>query len=300
MSAELETNTKVVLSADVVGSTALYESYGDARAQAMVNDCLAALKGYCAEHHGQAVAEIGDQLVALFVDPTDAASTASEIHAHLHEQYGKETGQRIRLRIGLHYGPLPPAGSILGSQTAKIADWASSKAKPEQTLATGALIEQLPRIFRAVSRYVDDETWDFVSLEHVQLHEVIWDVESITAFNGELPPRDENSYNAVTFTHGTQSVRVDTAHPVISIGRQAENDLVVDKDLVSRQHLSAQFSRGRCTITDNSTNGSMIRLDDGSKYELKRESFRLLGSGVVIPGMPEGDATAFEIRFRCE
>ncbi|MEE2983905.1 MAG: hypothetical protein VX929_11480 [Pseudomonadota bacterium] len=45
----------------------------------------------------------------------------------------------------------------------------------------------MPRLYRAVARYVDDETWDFISLEHVERYEIIWDVESITAYNGESP-----------------------------------------------------------------------------------------------------------------
>lgn len=162
------------------------------------------------------------------------------------------------------------------------------------------MIDQLPRLYRAVARYVDDETWNFVSLEHFELHEIIWDVESITAYNGEQPLRDAQSYGSVEFSYGDDSVILDTSRPVISIGRGSKNDLVVKKDLVSRQHLSAQFSRGRCTITDNSTNGSVIVMDDGERYELKRDSFRLMGVGTIVPGHPEGEELDFEINFRCE
>jgi len=299
VSAELDSNYKVVLSADVVGSTALYEAIGDSNAQAMMADCLNTLKRFCTNHQGTVLAEVGHQVVACFDDPTEAAAAPTEIHAELFESGAEQTRRMIRLRIGLHYGPLPTSGDVLSSGTAKIADWAAAKAKPEQTLATRAVIEQLPRIFRAVSRYVDDETWDFISLEHGELHEIIWDVESITAYNGEQPAREDNSYDHVEFSYGDQRVILDLARPVISIGRQKENDLVIEKDLVSRQHLSAQFSRGRCTITDNSTNGSTVRLDDGEQYELKRESIRVSGSGVVIPGMPDDAESGYEIRFRC-
>jgi len=74
---------------------------------------------------------------------------------------------------------------------------------------------------------------------------------------------------------------------------------VLASDLVSRQHLSAQFSRGRCTITDNSTNGSVVILDDGTRYELRRDSLRLRASGVIVPGNPDGAEARFAIRFRC-
>ena len=288
------------MSADVVGSTALYEAVGDQQAQAMVSQCLADMKQFCAENDGVSIAEVGDQVVALFSDPSQAASASSEIHVHLHEQYGHEKGARIRMRVGLHYGPVPESGDTMVSETVKIAMWAAGNAKPEQTLATRALIDQLPRIFRSVSRYVDDETWNFVSLEHVELYEIIWDVESITAYGGEQPTREDNAYSQVVFGYGNEEVTVDIARPVVSIGRHEENDLVIDKDLVSRHHLSAQFSRGRCTITDNSTNGSVIRTDNGEAYEIKRESFRLSGTGHIIPGRPGDEAGEYLIKYRCE
>ena len=299
MSARLDSNYKVIMSADIVGSTALYEAIGDARAQVLVADCLKTLKRHCVEHNGRVVAEVGDQIVAVFADPTQAAGAASEMHAELNDSQQGSDGPRIRMRIGLHYGSVHSNADTLVGETAKIAHWVGSNAKPEQTLATRAVIDQLPRLFRAVSRYVDDETWNFATLEHVELYEIIWDVEAITAYNGEKPPRDALAYDGVEFSYGEQIVRIDAAHPVISIGRGAQNDLVINKDLVSRQHLSAQFSRGRCTITDNSTNGSLVVAADGSRFEVKRESLRLLGTGIIIPGKPGPEDTAFAIKYRC-
>jgi hypothetical protein len=299
MSAKLETNCKVIMSADIVGSTALYEAVGDVRAQGLVAECLTTIKRQCVEHNGRVVAEVGDQVVAVFNDPSHAASAASEIHADRNDRNQRANAGRIRMRIGLHYGPVHSNADTLVGETAKIAQWCGSNAKPEQTLATRALIDELPRLFRAVSRYVDDETWNFASLEHMELYEIIWDVESITAYNGEAAPRDHHAYDAVEFSYGAQFIKVDVGRPVISIGRGTQNDLVINKDLISRQHLRAQFSRGRCTITDNSTNGSLVVNDDGTRLEVKRESLRLHGSGAIIPGKPEREDEAFAIRFRC-
>lgn len=301
MSAELKLDNRVMMSADIVGSTRLYETEGDARARELVASCLSSLKSLCDKHGGRVVAEVGDEIVAMFSDPGEAVGAASEIHAELHDQAEQDTDEspRLRLRIGLHFGPVPKGAELLRSETCRIANWAAGNAKPEQTLATRRVIDQLPRLFRAVSRYVDDETWNFVSLEHVELYEIIWDVESITAYNGEKPEQDAQAYDRVTFVHGDQTVVLDASRPVISIGRDTNNDLVVRKDLVSRQHLSAQFSRGRCTITDNSTNGSVVVAEDGNRYEIKRESFRLMGSGVIIPGHPENETSEFTIAFRC-
>ncbi len=299
MSGNVQSTSLVIMSADIAGSTALYEQVGDVEAQALVADCLKTLKSLCSDHQGRVVAEVGDQIVALFEDTTEAAAAASEMHAEMLEGHGRDGGPRIRMRIGLHFGPVTSGADALAGETAKIAHWVGSHAKPEQTLATKTTIDRLPRIYRAVSRYVDDETWNFISLEHVELYEIIWDVESITAYNGEAPSRDSQTCVAVEFTYNGQSVQVDASRPVISIGRGDKNDLIVGKDLVSRHHLSAQFSRGRCTITDNSTNGSCVVASDGRRIEFKRESLRLTGAGMIIPGKPGPEDIDYAIRFRC-
>jgi adenylate cyclase len=299
MSGILEIQKLVLMTADVAGSTALYEKIGDVQAQALVADCLQTIKTLCAAHEGQVLAEVGDQVVAQFAEPLQGAAAASEIHLEMHERHARDGDPRMRMRIGLHYGPGPTKDNILAGEIAKIAHWVGNHAKPEQTLATKALIDHLPRIYRAVSRYVDDETWNFISLEHVELYEIIWDVESITAYNGEAPSRDAQNYDAVEFSYDGRTVRIDSARPVISIGRGDKNDLVIGKDLVSRQHLSAQYSRGRCTITDNSTNGSLMVSKDDRRVEFKRESLRLTGEGHIIPGKPGPDEPGYAIKFRC-
>ena len=72
------------------------------------------------------------------------------------------------------------------------------------------------------------------------------------------------------------------------LGRGTANDMIVRSDLASRQHLSVQFSRGRRTTTDNSTNGTVIFVDpDGDVIKLKRDSHTLVGAGRTVLGQPD-------------
>ena len=285
--------------ADVAGSTAIYETLGDAEAQRVIALCLDVAKQCTAAHSGKVVAELGDEIMTVFADAGDAAAAACEIHAKLSETFARDSDERnLRMRIGLHYGPVSGRNDDMLSETAKIAHWAASNAKPEQTLGTAAVIDVLPGIYRAVSRFVDDETWNFISLEHVAIHEIIWDVEGVTAYSGEVPTLDSQKCVGVTFSIHDQSVTLNADRPVISIGRGTENDLIVRHDLASRQHLSAQFSRGRCTITDNSTNGTVIESTSGEDHDLKRDSFTLVGSGTIVLGHPGEVDDEDKVRFQ--
>ena len=288
----------VIMFADVVGSTRMYEELGDDEAQRIIGATLNTVRDICEAHHGAVKAELGDELMVVFGDAGDAAASACDVHVKIPERMAIEAPDTpIRMRIGVHVGQFSEDDS--GSETVKIAQWAASNAKAEQTLATEAVIDRLPRIFQAVSRYVDDETWNFVSIEHVTLHEIIWDVEGVTAFSGEKPTVGNDRCKKVMFEYMGQTVSLSADRPVISVGRGEQNDLIVQNDLVSRQHFSAQLSRGRSTITDNSTNGTVIVYTDGSNQPVKKETLPLQGKGKIIIGRPPKIDSSYIVNYEC-
>lgn len=291
---------QVIMFVDVVGSTALYEKLGDVTARRLIATVLARLTELITAKNGRVAAELGDELMCFFSYPADAAAAACDMHARIGDEFKlPTTGARMRLRIGLHFGSVQGHKDDLMSETAKIAHWAASNAKPDQTLATLSVIDSLPRIFRAVSRYVDDETWNFVSFEHVALYEIIWDVEAITAAVAESVITAPQRYSAVIFSLEGDTLSLSAERPVISVGRGSQNDLVVQQDLISRQHFTAQFSRGRCTITDKSTNGTCVIEDHGSPQIVRRETYPLSGSGMIVLGNPEQPTPSAAIRYEC-
>ncbi len=292
---------QIVMFADLVGSTSLYERLGDAEARRFTAEVLTRMKALVHEKHGRVAAELGDELMCFFAEPAAAAAAACEMHARISEEFVlPPTNTKQKLRIGLHYGSVVGDREDLKSETAKIAHWAASNAKADQTLATLSVIDALPRIFRAVSRYVDDETWNFVSFEHVALYEIIWDVEAITAASLEQVANADGRYERVSFSFGGDAVSLSSERPVISVGRGTQNDLIVKHDLISRQHFTAQFSRGRCTISDKSTNGTILVPDgDGTTVVIRRDTVRLQGSGHILVGAPEEANPGVSIYYEC-
>lgn len=292
---------QVVMFADIVGSTALYESIGDEAAREITARCMTRMSEVVQTHQGRVTAELGDEIMCFFVEPADAAAAACELHAKIAEAFpGDGNVPALKLRIGMHYGSVVGEKDDLMSETAKIAHWAARNAKAEQTLATVPVIDALPRIYRAVSRYVDDETWNFVSFEHVSLYEIIWDVEAVTAASVDQSRPEERRYELVSFSASGDAVVVSAERPVISIGRGTQNDLTVKNDLVSRQHFTAQFSRGRCTITDKSTNGTFVMSADGGRHEVRRDTFPLSGRGVIVLGSSRRHDDAVAIQYVCK
>jgi len=291
---------QVILFADIVGSTALYETIGDTLARELTGACLDLMKIVASERDGRVAAELGDEIMCFFDDPADAAAAACDMHARIEGAFpGDERSPPLKLRIGMHRGSVVGNREDLVGETAKIAHWAARNAKAEQTLATLPVIDALPRIYRAVSRYVDDETWNFVSFEHVALYEIIWDVDAVTVASASQTKPEEQRYQQVSFSSGSQTVVVDADHPVISIGRGAQNDLVLHNELVSRLHLTAQFSRGRCSITDKSTNGTFVAPATGGRQAIRHETCLLGGRGTIELGSAKRQGDFATLHYVC-
>jgi class 3 adenylate cyclase len=96
--------SQVVLFTDLRGSTALYSNIGDAPAYALVRDHFKILHDVVAANHGGAVKTIGDAVMAVFSDLSEALAAAAAMHQQLGQM---KTSQNIRLQLksALHVGP---------------------------------------------------------------------------------------------------------------------------------------------------------------------------------------------------
>ncbi|MES2582846.1 MAG: adenylate/guanylate cyclase domain-containing protein, partial [Pseudomonadota bacterium] len=54
-----------VLFADVVGSTKLYDTLGDATAKQMIDECLAVLRAVVLQYGGRVIKTIGDEIMCV-------------------------------------------------------------------------------------------------------------------------------------------------------------------------------------------------------------------------------------------
>jgi class 3 adenylate cyclase len=97
-----------VFFSDLRGSTAFYETYGDARAYHWVCEHFRVLFDAAARHNGTAVKTIGDGVMGVFGDPLEALHALHEALAGLAElnaQAGFLGEDALRLKVGLHVGP---------------------------------------------------------------------------------------------------------------------------------------------------------------------------------------------------
>src|SRR5262249_47513985 len=98
-----------LLFSDLKGSTALYQSIGDASAYHLVRDHFAFMARVIRDHEGAIVKTIGDAVMAAFVSPVQAVAAAIDIQrqtaAFNRESHVEDgTSPPIVIKLGVHSG----------------------------------------------------------------------------------------------------------------------------------------------------------------------------------------------------
>lgn len=87
---------------------------------------------------------------------------------------------------------------------------------------------------------------------------------------------------------------------VITIGRDAANDIVIDSPEVSRKHCRIVIQNDSYVLVDESTNGTYISPDQGAPFHIKRKMATLAGAGWIALGHlhERGDKRIVEFTVR--
>lgn len=96
---------------------------------------------------------------------------------------------------------------------------------------------------------------------------------------------------------GEQRLTLDSEHNLITIGREAECDFVVNTALSSRKHAVCELRRGKFVINDQ---GTYVKTGTGDEVYLRREPLILQGQGTISLGQPIAETDAkLLIHFVC-
>ena len=109
-----------IVFADVVGSTQLYEKFGDTRASETVALCLDVMKDATYQFNGTVIKTIGDEVMSKTGD-----------------------GIPVSIRIGCHYGPVVQEQNDIFGAAVHTANRMTSQAKARQIVVSGFTAEQM-------------------------------------------------------------------------------------------------------------------------------------------------------------
>lgn len=270
-----------VMFADVTGSTKLYEAMGDETANRIIGKVLDVMAKITEMYQGFVIKTIGDEIMCRFGSANDCVRAAKEIQEEIATGVQGEIVS-IQIKVGLHFGPaiLMEDGDVFGDAV-NVAARMAGIAKEDQIITTANTVKLLDPDLQDMSRQFD-RTMVKGKEEEIIVYQVVWEAsDDVTRIEvTDTPDRDRVKY--LELTMGERPTRIaSTDNRTFVIGRGVQSDLLCPTRLASRSHATIEYRRGKFLLTDQSSNGTYIKTDDGEDVFLRRQELMLWGSGTI-------------------
>jgi class 3 adenylate cyclase len=273
-----------VMFADICGSTALYEELGDDMARRLISECIALLSKAISDHKGTLVKTIGDEVMCTFPSAEAAFNAACAMQTAIKNDR-TSNDKPMYIRVGFHYGDvIHEAGDVFGD-TVNTAARVTSITRAGQIMITPAVGEILPPEFKEKIRHIM-RTELKGKQEQIDIYLVIWDKDDLMSTRIMVSPfhKSSNTADELILQYRGQPYKINKECRSLMMGREDVCDIVVSNTMASRQHVRIEWRNGKFVITDQSTNGTFIRLSDGKEVQITREEMILHGKGSISLG----------------
>lgn len=297
-------SNRVVLCADLRGSTSLFEVLGNAEATALVTRCVAALGDDVAACNGVVFKTLGDGLMATFHSPADACLCADRLHHTLWTLVldrrtahpSRPVELPLRLQVALALGEVVEQDGDCFGDAVNLSARLVEHTGDDETLITEQVFEALPAARRLGYRRLDR-----IAVRGRSEPVAVWVAlrregtgEPDTHF-GDLP--DVPLPSGLTLAWLNHEERFEPRGTPLVIGRDPQSGCCIDLPRVSRSHARIDWHAGSFQLTDLSFNGTYLKFHDGERLVLRRSTCPLVGRGLIGLGSAPDEPGAAVMRF---
>ena len=287
-----------ILFADVVGSTQLYEEFGDSKASETVALCLDAMKDATLQYNGTVIKTIGDEVMSTFASVDEAMGAAVLMQSRISADSRQEGRIPVSIRVGCHFGPVVQEQNDIFGAAVHTANRMTSQAKARQIVISGETVEKMGRRLKDQTRQIDVATVRG-KMDEVALYELLWNPEEATSMLPTIEWENRNrKASRMVLSFRDQTVEVSDQRKSVNIGRADDNDLVVKGNLISRIHAKVELRRGKFILVDQSTNGTFLQNVQGEETFVRRDSTELQDEGTIGLGRAEKPGGSLAIHFK--
>ncbi len=287
-----------ILFADVVGSTQLYDKFGDTKASETVAACLDVMKDSTHEFNGTVIKTIGDEVMATFPDVDDAMSAAIMMQTQITADNKKKDRIRVSIRIGCHFGPVVQEQNDIFGAAVHTANRMTSQAKARQVVISGDTVKKMSDKFKEQTRQIDVASVRG-RLDEVALYELLWNPDEATSMLPTIEWQGKTKKaSKVELSFRDQMIEVNDKCKSVNLGRADDNDLVIKGNLISRIHAKVEMRRGKILLIDQSTNGTFLQNVQGEETFVRRDSAELIGEGTIGLGRTEEPGSSLAVHYK--
>ena len=306
MSLQTSVQTTVVF-ADLMGSTGVFESSGNAKATQVVTELTNWIGRVCVANGGRVVKTLGDGVLAIFPSGPGAINSVVEMQRYHQKSLDKTpVAVRMPIRIGVASGKVEIVDGDCYGDAVNVAARLSDLSGPHQIWASDAVLDDHGKApygvrFRPVGpisirgraepcsvyqvEWKAEENSDFLTMQ----------ADFLPATVGIGPDALGGQIELAWSGHIKSFKSFDLP---VHIGRVQQVEFVVNDPRVSREHCRIDWRNGSVMVADVSTYGSCVRFfGGGSDLLLRREECVLHGLGEIALGATFADANVPVVNF---
>ena len=305
MSSQTTVNSTVVF-ADLMGSTGLYESTGNATAARTVTQLTDWISEVIVGNEGRVVKTLGDGVLAIFEKSSNAVEAVVEMQRRHQKHLSSEReAMRMPIRVGIASGDIEIVqGDCFGDAVnvaARLSDlsgghqiWATEQVLLGLSEGPGVRFRQLgPITVRGRSEVLNVCQIDWKVEDNSDLLTMQADFDSIS------PSSSHDALGVQIKMTWLDQVKVFRSFDLPArVGRSVGVEFVVNDPRVSREHSRIEWRNGSIVLVDVSSYGTWLRFDGANTAQLlRREACVLHGQGEIAMGAPFTDLSVPTVIF---
>ncbi len=284
-----ERKNSCILVAELVGEDQFAGRIDAAETKYAVERCMHRLDRVAASLEGSTIQRDDNSAVIRFERCDSGVLAACEILERINS-LPPVSGARLSVRIGLHYAVIGPEPA--GGEGIRITRRLAQLGSPGQALASGTAVMLLTS---ATRRFAGKDALDGKVLEGVgPIYAIAQPVGTFTSLLAATRVSQR-----LRLRHQQEVIFVEEIRPVVLLGRELGNDLVIIDPRASRQHARIEKRREGFILIDQSTNGTYVSAGGVNEHCTKRTELPLTGPGRIGCGFSanevERDLVFFEI-----
>ncbi len=261
------------------------DSSASRKLQAQLEEQLAFLEtalldnGLC---HGTRISN--NALAGLFPTADSAFEVACSVQQACRERGHGSVLANVRMLLDGQAGDLSDDAAPSPVDGARgLAEQLMEQVPPGQIFATRTITGQLSELARARLQLYVQHAADTDA--EPPLCRVSCNEETITCIAIPTQYQERTSASpSLRLRWREYTLTVVPASPALTIGRGDQSDIRIESELASRIHARLGFQQTNFILTDQSTNGTYVQIDDDDEVYLHHEQIVLRGSGVISLG----------------
>lgn len=295
-----------VVFADLIGSTGVFETIGNALATRVVTQLTQWIGDIVIAHRGRVVKTLGDGVLAVFPNALDAVSAVVDIQrSHQKRIANANSATRMPIRIGVARGDVEFVDGDCYGDAVNVASRLSDLSGPHQIwanhLSLDASVESEGVRFRPLGPITIRGRAEPCAVFQVEWHENVTSdfltmQASLDSKSGDIDKDVLGGEIELVWLDVRKRFR--SVQLPIHIGRVSQAEFVVNDPRVSRAHARIDWRNGSILLVDVSTYGTWIRFSGGgADLLLRREECVLHGRGEIALGASFSDLSVPTVMF---